>query len=85
MYPSPVPARSVQISLPEDLLARLDETAEARSAGRSAVIRKALVSYLDHARRRKTDAAYEQAYKGKGDELLGDLGDLMRRQRWPRK
>jgi len=80
-----VPARSVQISLPEELLARLDETAEARAAGRSAVIRKALVSYLDQARRRKTDAAYEQAYKGKGDQLLGEFGDLMRRQRWPKK
>jgi len=75
----------VQISLPEELLARLDETAEARAAGRSAVIRKALVSYLDQARRRKTDAAYEQAYKGKGDQLLGEFGDLMRRQRWPKK
>jgi len=85
MYFLWVSARSVQISLPEELLARLDESAEARAAGRSAVIRKALVSYLDQARRRKTDAAYEQAYRGKGDQLLEEHGDLMRRQRWPKR
>ena len=85
MYLTFMAARSVQISLPEDLLARLDETAEARAGGRSAVIRKALVSYLDQARRRKTDDAYERAYRGKADRLLEELGDIMDGQRWPKR
>ncbi len=79
-------ARSVQISVPGQLLDLLDRRPETKKLGRSAVVQKALVLYLDIGRRRETDAAYERAYGGKaGSKMFDEFTELMRGQRWPEK
>ena len=76
-------ARSVQISLPADLLTRIDGTVEARRDGRSAVIQKAVRFYLDHDRRRAIDAAYAKAYGGKADAVNDEFSPLGEEQASP--
>ena len=83
MYSDPMSSRSVQISLDRDLLAEVDRQPETRQQGRSAVIRRALRLYLDLKKRREIDAAYEQAYVGRADELLEEFGELIGAQAWP--
>jgi predicted transcriptional regulator len=78
-------ARSVQISLPRELLEALDRRPETRKAGRSAVIRQALQLYLELDRQHAVDNAYARAYAGKGQEVLDQLGPLMKGQAWPPK
>jgi predicted transcriptional regulator len=73
----------VQISLDEKLLRRLDRDPEAKKAGRSAVIRRALEFYFELRRRREIDAAYDRAYGGKGDEVYRDLEGVLGGQVWP--
>ena len=54
--------KAVQVTLDDDLLARLDRDDEVRRDGRSAVLRRAADLYL---RRRRADAiasAYRKAY-----------------------
>ena len=76
-------ARSVQISIDEELLARVDARKETRERGRSAVIRRALHVYLEFERRREIDRAYAEGYGGKGDEVFAELADLLEGQSWP--
>jgi metal-responsive CopG/Arc/MetJ family transcriptional regulator len=76
-------ARSVQISLDEDLLKEVDQHPESRERGRSAVIARALRLYLELQRRREVDAAYERAYAGRADEVLDEFADLLGKQAWP--
>ena len=76
-------ARSVQISLDEQLLKEVDRDPEAKRDGRSAFIRRALRLYLDLKRRRSIDQAYERAYAGKADEVFDEFADLLRAQPWP--
>jgi metal-responsive CopG/Arc/MetJ family transcriptional regulator len=80
-----VSAKSVQISLPAELLKRLDRTAEVKAEGRSAVIRKALLSYLQREHARETDAAYDRAYAGRAAEVSDEFSGLQRGQRWPKR
>jgi len=66
----------------EELLTRLDTDQEVRKEGRSAVLRRAVVEYLERRRREAIAEQYRQAYgdgQGLGEELEGweDQGE------WP--
>ncbi len=66
--------KAIQVMLDEDLVARLDESAEVRAEGRSAVLRRAAVEYLDRRRREAIADQYRKAYSGAaglGDEFAG--------------
>ena len=55
-------ARSVQISLDQDLLEAIDRRPETKRDGRSAVIKRALRLYLEQAQRESIDDSYARAY-----------------------
>jgi metal-responsive CopG/Arc/MetJ family transcriptional regulator len=78
-------ARSVQISLDEKLLARIDRQSLARRKGRSAFIRVAVEAYLAAERTRATDDAYDRAYgnKGASEQAFTEFGPLIKGQAWP--
>jgi metal-responsive CopG/Arc/MetJ family transcriptional regulator len=65
--------KAIQVTLDEQLLARLDATEEARQEGRSAVLRRALAEYLARRRRSEIAEGYARAYGEVGavDELAG--------------
>ena len=54
--------KTIQITMDEELLARLDEADEVRRLGRSAVLRRAAREYLARRRRREIAQQYRQAY-----------------------
>jgi metal-responsive CopG/Arc/MetJ family transcriptional regulator len=56
--------KAIQIMLDEDLLAQLDETAEVREKGRSAVLRQLTSDFLRKRQEQEIDAQYEHAYEG---------------------
>jgi len=56
--------KAVQIMFEEDLLAELDETADVREKGRSAVLRKITGDFLRRLREQEIDAQYDRAYSG---------------------
>ncbi len=76
-------ARSVQISLDEELLRRVDRLPEARRRGRSKMIASALRLYLEARRRRDIDEAIRDAYRGESRAMLREVEQLMERQAWP--
>ena len=78
-----VTARSVQISLDQELLDQVDREPEAQRAGRSALIRRALRVYLALKRRQEIDEAYLRGYGGQADEVLGEFAELISGQSWP--
>jgi metal-responsive CopG/Arc/MetJ family transcriptional regulator len=61
--------KAVQIMFDEDLLAELDETADVREKGRSAVLRQLTSDFLRRRREHEIDAQYERAYAGVEDPL----------------
>ncbi|MEQ1910040.1 MAG: ribbon-helix-helix domain-containing protein [Vicinamibacterales bacterium] len=66
--------KCIQITLDEALLARLDQDAEVKRDGRSAVLRRAADLYLRQRNARDVGAAYRRAYddkKGLGGEFNG--------------
>lgn len=66
--------KAIQITLDEDLLARLDRDDEVRRDGRSAVLRRAADWYLRQRRASAISSAYRRAYgdgTGLGDEFTG--------------
>lgn len=66
--------KTIQITIDEQLLSRLDAAEEVRRAGRSAVLRRAVSEYLDRQRRAAIARQYRQAYgadPGLGDEFEG--------------
>ena len=85
MHDPIMPARSVQISLDEALLARIDKRPDAKRAGRSAFIRKAIELYLELERRREIDKAYARGYGPGTPDPAEDFADLLRGQQWPEK
>jgi metal-responsive CopG/Arc/MetJ family transcriptional regulator len=76
-------ARSVQISLDEELLQRVDRDPDARRNGRSHLISAALRVYLEAKRRRDVDSAIRRAYSGADKALLREIEPLIRNQAWP--
>jgi metal-responsive CopG/Arc/MetJ family transcriptional regulator len=77
--------RSVQISLDEELLARIDEDPEAREKGRSAFIRAAVESYFSARWRREIEASLVRAYAGQTDAMRAEVEDLLSAQAEPSK
>ena len=66
--------KTIQITMDEELLARLDEAEEVQQIGRSAVLRRAVREYLDRQRRIDIARRYRQAYGtdvGFGNEFKG--------------
>ena len=66
--------KTIQITMDEALLSRLDGTKEVQQIGRSAVLRRAVAEYLDRRRRVEITRRYREAYgcdAGLGDEFEG--------------
>jgi metal-responsive CopG/Arc/MetJ family transcriptional regulator len=76
-------SRPVQISIDADLLRRIDKDPEARSKGRSAFVRSAVLLYLDAKRRKDTDQQIRQAFSTEADSLLEEIEPLIGAQKWP--
>lgn len=79
-------ARSVQISLDEELLAEIDRRPETKRDGRSAVIKRALQLYLDRKQRESIDDSYARAYArgGKSSKARpNEFEGMLDAQAWP--
>jgi metal-responsive CopG/Arc/MetJ family transcriptional regulator len=66
--------KSIQITMDDELLTRLDHDPEVKRDGRSAVLRRAADFYLRHRKAREVAAAYRRAYgdvPGLGAEFDG--------------
>lgn len=75
--------KAVQIMFDEDLLARLDDTADVREKGRSAVLRQLTSDFLLRRREREIDAQYERAYAGVEDPLGKEFEGWEEQGVWP--
>jgi metal-responsive CopG/Arc/MetJ family transcriptional regulator len=75
--------KAIQIMFDEDLLAELDETAEVRKKGRSAVLRQLTNDFLRQRREQQIDAQYERAYAGVEDPLGKDFEGWENEGVWP--
>ena len=75
--------KAVQIMFDEDLLAQLDETADVREKGRSAVLRQLTSDFLRQSREREIDAQYERAYAGVKDPLGKEFEGWEEEGVWP--
>ena len=75
--------KAIQIMFEEDLLAELDETAEVRERGRSAVLRELASDFLRRRREREIDAQYERAYSGVDDPLGKGFAGWAEEVVWP--
>lgn len=79
-----MPSRSIQISIDEGLLSRVDKQPLAKKRGRSAFIRVALEAYLEEEHQRAIDNEYARAYGGGSAKVVAEeFRPLMGRQRWP--
>ena len=66
--------KTIQITMDEELLTRLDKAEEVRQLGRSAVLRRATAEYLARQRRVEIARQYRKAYGAHaalGDEFKG--------------
>lgn len=59
--------KTIQITMDEELLARLDKAEEVRQIGRSAVLRRAASDYLDRQSRIEIARQYQKAYGANAD------------------
>lgn len=75
-----MPARSIQISVDQELLDLVDQEQETKERGRSAVIRDALKLYLARNRAATIDAQYRKAY---GTNAGNEFEDMLSGQSWP--
>ncbi len=66
----------------ERLLQKLDDDDEVRRIGRSAVLRRAAIEYLQRRRARQVSDAYRRAY-GPGGGLDDEFADWEREGVWP--
>ncbi len=74
--------KTIQITIDEPLLTRLDASEEVRRTGRSAVLRRALSDYLDRQRRAAIAKQYRQAY-GADPGLGGEFEGWEDQGAWP--
>lgn len=74
--------KAIQITIDEELLRRLDATAEVQREGRSAVIRRAAEEYLLRRQRQQIRERYEAAY-GDGAGLEDEFADWEGQGVWP--
>jgi metal-responsive CopG/Arc/MetJ family transcriptional regulator len=75
--------KAVQIMFYDDLLAELDETADVREKGRSAVLRQLASDFVRQRREGEIDAQYERAYKGVDSPLGEEFADWEDEGIWP--
>jgi metal-responsive CopG/Arc/MetJ family transcriptional regulator len=75
--------KAVQIMFDEELLAELDETADVRERGRSAVLRELTSDFLRQRREREIDEQYERAYKGVEEPLGSGFEGWEEEGVWP--
>ncbi|HEX3525868.1 MAG TPA: ribbon-helix-helix protein, CopG family [Thermoanaerobaculia bacterium] len=75
--------KTVQVMFDEDLLAELDETADVRQKGRSAVLRQLASDFLRQRRQQEIDAQYERAYAGVSEPLGEDFAGWEEEGVWP--
>jgi metal-responsive CopG/Arc/MetJ family transcriptional regulator len=76
-------ARSVQISVDEELLREIDRRPETKREGRSAVIRAALRLYLERKRQEAVDDQYARGYGSAKAPAVDEFEPLLDRQAWP--
>jgi metal-responsive CopG/Arc/MetJ family transcriptional regulator len=79
-------ARSVQISLDEELLREIDRRPETKRDGRSAVIKRALRLYLDRKQRESIDESYARAYAPSdkaSKSQPNEFDEMLAGQAWP--
>ena len=74
--------KTIQITMDERLLDRLDADAETRQDGRSAVLRRAAAEYLNRRRRAAISSGYRQAY-GKKAGIRREFEDWENEGVWP--
>jgi metal-responsive CopG/Arc/MetJ family transcriptional regulator len=74
--------KTIQITMDQKLLAKLDADKETQRDGRSAVFRRAVAAYLNHRRRADITSAYQRAYGGKSD-LDKELKGWEEQGQWP--
>jgi metal-responsive CopG/Arc/MetJ family transcriptional regulator len=74
--------KSIQITVDEALLARLDQDDEVKRDGRSAVLRRAADLYLRQRRAREVATAYRRAYAGESG-LGAEFEGWEREGAWP--
>lgn len=74
--------KAIQITIDEELLRRLDESAEVKREGRSAVLRRAAEEYLLRRQRAEVRERYRTAY-GEGGGLGDEFADWEGQGIWP--
>jgi metal-responsive CopG/Arc/MetJ family transcriptional regulator len=83
MYVAIMAARSIQISVDEELLREIDRRPETKREGRSAVIRSALRLYLQRKQKDSTDEQYARAYGARKARETSEFDALLDEQAWP--
>jgi metal-responsive CopG/Arc/MetJ family transcriptional regulator len=78
-----MPTRPIQISMDEDLLARIDRDPEVEASGRSAFLRAAAAFYLAAKEKRELDQGIRAAYGGQADAMIEEVAEFMDVQAWP--
>ncbi len=63
--------KAIQVMFDENLLSELDQTADVREKGRSAVLRQLADDFVRRRREQEIDAQYERAY-GRIQDPLGE-------------
>jgi metal-responsive CopG/Arc/MetJ family transcriptional regulator len=76
--------KTIQITMDEQLLSRLDEDEETLRDGRSTVIRRAVAEYLKRRRRAAIAEGYRKAY-GKGEGPGSEFEGWAHEGTWPRE
>jgi metal-responsive CopG/Arc/MetJ family transcriptional regulator len=74
--------KTIQITMDEKLLARLDADEETRRDGRSAVLRRAVADYLGRRRRSAIASGYRKAYSKKA-AIVSELAHWEDEGVWP--
>ena len=76
--------KAIQVTLDDELLARLDADEEVRRDGRSAVLRRAADEYLRRRRQRAIADQYNKAY-GTGAGIAEEFDSWTDQGVWPEK
>jgi metal-responsive CopG/Arc/MetJ family transcriptional regulator len=76
--------KTIQITMDEELLARLDRDEETKRVGRSAVLRRAVADYLKRRNHQTIAASYQRAY-GTGTGLGSEFEGWEAEGQWPKE